>query len=811
MPDERASDAANVSGAWWRAALVLAWIAGIAIQLRQPALWWGDAYRLIAAGGLGLALAALVAARSVRSGAGAATGREPWRVLRPGCSRVAGLAAAAALGFACAGWRATRASRTPLAPEWEGRDLELVGVVEQLPQVGEDGERFVLAVEAAHAPPSTQEGDRRSAPTPPRVPSLVWLTWTRGQRDDPAVGAPPAPLRAGQRWRLPVRLGSPHGASNPGGFDAELWLFEQGLRATGTVRGRGELLGETFAPIERLRQWVRDRLLLFPAPPAATGALAALAVGDQAAIDGASWEVFRDTGVAHLMSISGLHITMLGWLAGAAIGAAWRRCEPAMLRVPAPVAARWGGRRPRMGVCAGRGLGHTGAAHGADARVRGAAARRRARLARAARHAAAMVPVTALDPWALLQPGFWLSFAAVGLLMMSEPVRAPRPIGIGEQSSECDGDRPPPAVGEGAGNALPAARLRGRLAALARRLAPALGARVRAGVRAQVIASVGLAPLTLVAFEQVSLVGLVANLVAAPWITLVVTPLALLGIALPPLWSLAALALEPLLSLLAALGRWPFASVHVASAPAWGLASGLAGGAVLMLPLPWRARLLGLPLLLPLVAPYVARPAAGALRARRRRRGAGRRRARPHARAPAALRYRPRFGDSADAGRRVLLPLLRSRGEPRIDALVLSHADADHVGGAQSLIDRLPVLALRSSLTADNALRRNPLAHARCEAGQSWTWDGVRFSMLHPLAADYRPGAKTNAVSCVLRIADAAGRSVLLTGDIEAAQEAALVVRDAPALRSDVLVVPHHGSGRRRAMRSSPRCIRASP
>src|SRR5262249_24417937 len=118
-------------------------------------------------------------------------------------------------------------------------------------------------------------------------------------------------------------------------------LFEQGLRATGSVRS-GERLGETWAPIEALREDVRDRLLLSLPPPAA-GALVALAVGDQAAVGGAGWEVFRDTGVAPRRSTSGLHITMLGWLGGAAVGRMWRRSERAALRVPAPLAARWGG------------------------------------------------------------------------------------------------------------------------------------------------------------------------------------------------------------------------------------------------------------------------------------------------------------------------------------------------------------------------------------------------------------------------------------------------------------------------------------
>jgi hypothetical protein len=218
-----------------------------------------------------------------------------------------------------------------------------VGVIDEMPQVAEDGEHFAFVVESAHAlgmtarelkrvqsldaaagrplagavaaalaaagrarasasgVDDTREADgdddaRPAAPLPdvgaPVVPSRVWLSWSRNQRDDRAVAPAPAPLRAGQRWRLPVRLRRPHGAMNPDGFDAELWLFDQGLRATGTVRGSGRLLAQTWAPIENARQWVRDRLLLAGseggADAAATGALAALSVGDQAAIWSAS-------------------------------------------------------------------------------------------------------------------------------------------------------------------------------------------------------------------------------------------------------------------------------------------------------------------------------------------------------------------------------------------------------------------------------------------------------------------------------------------------------------------------------------------
>jgi competence protein ComEC len=154
----------------------------------------------------------------------------------------------------------------------------------------------------------------------------------------------------------------------------------------------------------------------------------------------------------------------------------------------------------------------------------------------------------------------------------------------------------------------------------------------------------------------------------------------------------------------------------------------------------------------------------------------------------------PAYSLEADAGERVLLPLLRARGERHIHLLMLSHRDSDHVGGAAALLAHGGVLVLSSSLPDGHPLRDSTVPHRRCDAGQSWLWDGVHFEVLHPRAEDHHPAARPNTLSCVLRVASATGESVLLSGDIEAAQEAALLARDAAALRSSVLLVPHHGS-----------------
>ncbi len=700
-----------------------AWVAGVAWQLQRESL--SDTRSMAA-----MALAAsLVAALAL--------------VRRPAGVFALGLMSLCIAGFASTDWRASQRLADRLPPALEGVDLVVVGVIAEMPHDSPIGTRFVLDVATA-----SRDG------LPVRVPRRVSLGWYRGWDDTAPVAGPAPVLTAGDRWRLPVRLKRPHGTMNPHGFDLELWLFEQGIGASGTVRPGAEPLARAVAhPLERTRQAVRDAILLRVPDASAAGVLAALAVGDQAAIDRDGWDIFRVTGVAHLMSISGLHVTMFAWLAGAAIGWAWRRWPRGMRVVPAPVAARLGG----LGCAAGYALlAGWGVPAQRTVLMIGVVVVLRTRGVRWPQPLvllAAALAVTVLDPWALLQAGFWLSFTAVALLIASEPAA-----GVG---------------------------------------APRTGwrATLRAALHTQAVATVGLAPLSMVFFQQVSIVGLVANLLAIPLVTLVITPLALLGAVLPPLWGLAGGVVQGLQAALGLLAGWPGAVWTSAAAPLWAVGCGLVGGTLLVLPLPWRLRLLGLPLLVPLAAPPVARPAEGQFEAVIADIGQGTAvlvRTRAH-----LLVYDagPQYSPDADAGSRVLLPLLRVRGERKVDLLLLSHRDADHVGGAASLLGGLPVLASTSSLAPGHPLLARLPAHRRCDAGQQWTWDGVRFEILHPQAADHAMMLKSNALSCVLKVTDAAGQSLLLTGDIEAAQESALVAQlGAAGLASETLLVPHHGS-----------------
>ncbi|MCC6609423.1 MAG: DNA internalization-related competence protein ComEC/Rec2 [Burkholderiales bacterium] len=652
--------------------------------------------------------------------------------------RIASAVAAAVLGGSWAAGFAHVRLADRLEPTLEGRDIVITGVIASLPQPFERGVRFTLDVE-------------RAEPGTIRVPGRILLAWYHDL--DAGTGQAFAPVHAGERWAFPVRLRRPHGLANPHGFDFEAWLLERGIGATGYVSARGEPV--RLAPyvarpayfVERLRERLRAKFLEALPEHRYAGVVIALAIGDQRAIDPADWQVFTRTGVNHLMSISGLHVTMISGLAALVAYGLWRRSVRLTLRLPARKAAAVAGFAAALAYCllagfeipAQRTLYMIGVAAAALWLDRCDAASKVL--------CAALGIVLLLDPWAVNAPGFWLSFGAVAAIFYA-----------------------------GAG-------------------ATRRGHWLVAWARMQWAVTIGLAPLLLVLFGQVSLVSPVANAIAIPVVSFVVTPLALAG-ALWPGDALARLAhwvFEWLMVVLAPLAAAP-AAVWQQHAPAgWTLPLALAGIAWLLLPRGAPARLHGLLLLAPMFAVPPALLPEGTAQVEVLDVGQGLAvvvRTRGH-----TLLYDagPAYGAdaNANAGERVVVPHLRAAGVAYLDAMVITHDDADHAGGASSVLGAVEVGQVFSPLAADR-LAQAPY-RLPCQAGQRWTWDGVAFSILHPTAASYGDSRlKPNSRSCVLRIETARG-AVLLAGDIEARDEAALVARGA-VLGARVLLVPHHGS-----------------
>ncbi len=703
---------------------LLGMVLGTALQLQQPSLWPASSYA--AMGGAGMLGWALVATR-VRAGAW----RAGWVLLALAC-----------VAAGVAGLRGAVLHHVALAPALEGRDIAVVGVVAAMPQRFDNGLRFRLDVTSARV-------DQQAVKLPPRI----YLSWY-GAGTEPLLARPVPDVRAGERWQITVRLKAPHGNLNPHGFDYELWLWEQGLQATGYVRvgphdpTPRRLAQSGLHPVEQARQAVRDRIFERVAQRQAAGLIAALVVGDQNVIERADWDVFRATGVAHLMSISGLHVTMFAWLAALLVSALWRRSSSLCLILPAPTAALLGGVLLAFAYAYFSGWGVP--SQRTVLMLATVAALRWSGRQWPWPHVwlLACVVVLLVDPWALLQAGFWLSFVAVGVLFVSGP---------GATEVRTGGVR----------------------------------AWLKSMFAEQWVITLTLTPLTLLLFGQVSVVGLLANALAIPWVTVLITPLAMLGVAVAPLWELAAWAIGLLTTSLQALATLPFATVSVAQAPLWAGVAGLFGGLLLAMRWPLGLRVQGLPLILPVLLWQAPRPAAGQFELLATDIGQGNAvlvRTAHH-----ALVYDtgPRFSSESDAGHRVLVPLLRALGE-RVDTVVLSHRDSDHTGGALAVLAMQPQAELISSIEDEHVLQTQRAA-TRCVAGQGWQWDGVGFEVLHPMAGDYALALKPNGISCVLRISNGA-QTVLLVGDIEAEQEASLVRRGAPALKADVLLVPHHGS-----------------
>ncbi len=549
-------------------------------------------------------------------------------------------------------------------------------------------------------------------------------------------------LRAGQRWQFDARLRAPRGLRNPGGLDSERHALAQRIAASGYLRQPDQ--ARLLAPGDGLEAWreaMSERIGALDRP--SSRFVRALALGDTRALDDGDWHVLRANGLTHLIAISGFHVGLVAGFFALLARALWWLWSVALARrIPAQIAAAAAGLSGAVLYAAVAGFAlptvRTALMIAVVAGVR--MFRRPLRMADSL--ALAAIAVLLVDPMAVLGAGFWLSFAGVAWLLWRLP--------------------------HGGGRLL------------------------HDFLSAQGVATVGLLPLSAVLFGQASLAGLLANLVAVPWWSLVVVPLSLLGLALEMLapgsgawaWNLAATAFELSWPLFERLAATPLA-VWWLSEPAWfALPMALLGAFWLLLPRGVPGKWLALLVWLPLLWPDRHLPRHGEVELVVIDVGQGLSVQVRTARHVLLYDMGPAVRDGFDAGERAVVPTLHAMGVRRIDRFVVSHADNDHAGGLEA-VGR--VFATPDLVAPEGA----PLADTRpCVAGQAWDWDGVRFRFLHPAA--YFPYLG-NEASCVLRI-EAAGASALLTGDIGEVVERILLRRDPVALRADVVTVPHHGS-----------------
>jgi competence protein ComEC len=678
----------------------------------------------------------------------------PRRAVRPALIALL----ACLLGFFHAAFLAQQRLADALPEEWQGKDIALAGVVAELPRQREGGLSFAFDVEQTLTPGA-------------RVPRHILLSTYDGERGEAL------PLHAGERWQLTVRLKRPHGVSNPYGFDFEEWMLEQDLRATGYVRSNGtntQLDARVPAPgyvIERLRETVRSRFQAELGNAPYTGVLTALAIGDQGSIPQAQWQVFTRTGVNHLMSISGLHITMLAALAFALTRALWRRSASLTLRFPARKAAALAGLLAALAYALLSGYSVPAQRTVYMLSTVAAALLMSRNIAASQLLAAALTVVVAADPWAVLSPGFWLSFGAVALILYVTAHRLWHARGLDQD------------VGEAMGHSWYSwtSSLRQNLLEYG---------------RVQWAMMIGMIPPLLALFQQISLASPLANAFAIPLVSFVVVPFALLGALLPlhwPLW-LAHEAMALCMAGLEWLNHAPEAVWTQHAPPAWSIALGMGGAVWALLPRGFPARWLGLLLMLPMFLALPAVPPEGALRLVVFDVGQGLSvMAQTHNH---ALLYDagPDFPGETDSGNRILLPSLRAQGVAELSELILTHDDTDHTGGALSVLHGMPVGLLSSSLPGDSPIVRQAPNPVRCQDGQRWEWDGVQFEVLHPARASYADeNISKNNRGCTLRIS-AGKHAVLLAADIEKDSERRLLQLHPDKLPATLLVVPHHGS-----------------
>ncbi|MDO9365551.1 MAG: DNA internalization-related competence protein ComEC/Rec2 [Methylotenera sp.] len=499
--------------------------------------------------------------------------------------------------------------------------------------------------------------------------------------------------------------------------------------------------------VERVREKIQQRIVNVLENKPYSGVIQALVMGDDSQIAADDWQLFLRTGISHLMSISGLHITMLSGLAFGLMSFIWRRIPQLATRLPTRKAATVAGVTAALIYALIAGFAVPTQRTLYMLMVLALALWSGRQLVSSQVLALALFVVVAIDPWAVMAAGFWLSFGAVAMLSF------------------------------------------------------ALGARIgqthwlKAAIHTQWAVTIGMVPLLLIMFHQASIVSPIANAFAIPIISFVVTPLALLGSFLPidSLLMLSYKVLEVCMFVLDWLNQLPDAVWQQHTPFTWTLFPALLGVMWLLLPRGIPMRWLGLIGFLPMLLFVPQRPAIGDMKVTVLDVGQGLSVVVQTATHTLLYDAGAKYNQQSDAGSRIAVPFLQGEGVKKIDGFMVSHHDNDHSGGMLSVLALLPVDWFASSIPDEIALDA-AAEKMKCYAGQIWAWDGVGFEVLHPQLQGYEdPKVKDNNRSCVLKITSTSG-SLLLAGDIEKSVEAALVEQAAGQLKSDVLVAPHHGS-----------------
>jgi competence protein ComEC len=624
----------------------------------------------------------------------------------------------------------------------------------------------VLAVVAPHevalTDSSLNEGHEAQAVAGiDQLPHLMKLSW---------FAHTPQPLRPDQRWRLTVKLKRPHGYANRGGFDYEKWLFANHIGATGSVvaGANNQMLSEASFSLDRLRQDIGSILFSRFQSFETAALLPALVVADRTYISDQQWDVLRQTGTSHLFAISGLHIGLVFSFVYACVNLVMKRCFWLARLVAIPKLSAGLGLSASLvySALAGFSIPTLRALMMLAVIVLYRVLDRQRRLMDAL--LIALVMVLFFLPRSPLEVGFWLSFLAVFVIFWV---------------------------------------ISGRFVIVSR---PFVNV-VYSLFRIQMAVFLGLMPVLLLLFGALSWVSPFVNMVAVPFVSLFLLPAVFIGVALFLMKiPLSYLLLEGVFKVFDHCWWWlkqiaqtqPSILLPMSDSALLAL-SAMAAVLILLAPKAIPHQWLAVLLLVSVLYPKTERIEEGELRMAVLDVGQG---------LSVLLQTRQhnvlfdtgdRFSSGSDMGDSVILPYLRQQSVDRLDALIISHKDRDHIGGAETIIEQMPVDRLiGAQIDFLSAKVQRPFRHCRSEL--NWHWDGVTFQFLNPTVLEIQMSpfssqllkkgvVSANNQSCVLKVVGD-GFSVLIPGDIERPMEAFLLTYRRQALNADILIAPHHGS-----------------
>ena len=591
--------------------------------------------------------------------------------------------------------------------------------------------------------------------------SLLDLTWYRVSH------ALVPELRAGSVWQLPLRLKRPRGSVNPHTFDYEGWQLQRGVYATGYVRLQdGQPLQlDDASGLPAFRHWLRERLLAAEVPRA--DLVVALLLGDRSALSDSDRDLLRKTGTAHLLAISGLHVGMvaglfllLGGLIGRSIGLITGVTHQSWAIAFAMAGALL------YTLLAGAPLSAQRALVMTWVLLLGWHWRRRLNPALA--FVLALSSVLTLQPLAFWAAGFWLSFLAVGALLLKFSGRS----SIQNEAVE------------GAARTLQRPRIW-----------------LQQLLQSQWVVALALLLPSLFYFSGVSLSGLLLNLVAIPWMGLSILPSILLGVFLGEsgagslCLNIAGWQLQQLMELLAfSNGQFPGWKTLSPPSGLIGLLLFALGVSLLLLPRGLPGRRLGWLFLLPLLTRSVFTPTGEqeGLQVTVMDVGQGLAVTVRTPRKQLLYDAGPESASGWSAGSEILLPYLVGEGVRSLDAAIVSHGDLDHAGGLRGLSAELPIQRLFApGKLGDKLGWQHPIPNSHCLAGQLQSVGSLQIEWLWPQSD--RVSGEENDHSCVALI-HWHGVRLLLAGDISTAVEHQIAGGNPGFQPVDLLIAPHHGS-----------------